>query len=54
MDYLKALFNLNPFLRRRLHVIASLADMTELEALATIVEYSNEYIAVPDTRSSSN
>jgi hypothetical protein len=49
MDYLKALLTLNPFLRRRLHAIAKLAGMTELEALTTIVESSNDRLAEPHT-----
>lgn len=42
MDYSKALSNLNPILRRRLHTIADLADMTELEALEIIVETTKD------------
>jgi len=48
VDYLKALLNLNPFLRRRLHAIAHLAGMTELEALTTIVESTPDELIVPE------
>jgi hypothetical protein len=54
VDYLKALLNLNPFLRRRLHAVARLANMSELEALTTIVESSKQHLGVPDIGSSSN
>jgi hypothetical protein len=49
VDYLKALLTLNPFLRRRLHAIAKLAGMTELEALTTIVESSKGRLAEAGT-----
>jgi hypothetical protein len=54
VDYLKALLNLNPFLRRRLHAVAKRADMTELEALKTIVESSKQHFAEYDDGGSSN
>jgi hypothetical protein len=44
VDYSRALFNLNPILRRRLNAIAQIADMTEVEALRAIVETSNDNI----------
>ena len=49
MDYSKALFNLNPILRRRLRAVAHIADMTEMEALRTIVETSPEYLESSST-----
>ena len=50
MDYLKALLTLNPFLRRRLHAIAMLAGMTELEALTTIVDSSKGHLPAAQTK----
>lgn len=38
MDYHDLLHTLNPFLRRRLRQVASLAEISELEALTIIVE----------------
>lgn len=46
MDYSNALHNLNPILRRRLHAISIIAEMTELEALKLIVESSQTESAV--------
>ena len=53
MDYSKALNDLNPYLRRRLRTVATIAEMTDLEALTTIVEFAKDLIK-PNTRLSLN
>jgi hypothetical protein len=44
VDYSKALIELDPILRRRLRAVARIADMSELDALQTIVESSQDLV----------